>query len=136
MLGVRFAVSISHNRLFGTRSLGLRRKVASSRVRRSTSDMESPKLSRRARRRLPAVRGVVGIVGSKLPQTFANHRASFGESAPTPRSAIIAAQGVSAMKRRQGYKGYVNTGVGSLGAGSACRRPATELVLTLEEAML
>ncbi len=62
MLGVRFAVSISHNRLFGTRSLGLRRMMASSRVSCSTSDMESPNPSRRARRRLPAVRGVVGIV--------------------------------------------------------------------------
>jgi hypothetical protein len=63
MLGMRPFVSISDSLPFGTRSLPSCRVRASSRVRRSTSDMDSPKLLRRARRRLPAVWGVVGIVG-------------------------------------------------------------------------
>ncbi len=62
MLRVRFAASISHNRLFGTRSFELRRTAASSRVNPLTSDRESPKLLRSARRCLPDVRAFVGIV--------------------------------------------------------------------------
>jgi hypothetical protein len=67
---------------FGTRSLGLCRNVASSRVSRSTSDMESSKLSRSARRRLPAVRGVVGIVGRNYHRRSRTIRRTFQKSAP------------------------------------------------------
>jgi len=114
MPGVRFAVSISHNRLFGTRSLGLCRTAASSRVSRSTSDMESPKLSRRARRRLPAVWVAVGIVRRKLPQ---RRRSSYPSIWGTRSRSDAPPDGAAVrLQRRDGaIAGLVGSGDGAAG---------------------
>jgi hypothetical protein len=134
MLGVRFAVSISHNRLFGTRSLGLCRTAASSRVGRSTSDMESPTLSRRARRRLPAVRGVVGIVRRSYHRGASRRIRALGRAADPMRPQRFGSRPVTAA-----IAGRVGSGDGAAGwpkrlwQGSGTQRPPCFLILAFAE---